>query len=177
MEPMKLSEIRSAIPTTYELMPGAADEIHYDEFKDTRRLYGKKLMRLTPSLARALVGMTVYGLEGQAWMKVRGVATTRNGRAESLSKIQIVGFDDEGDLRYRVGRSLLAAWQQSGAYVTGSGDPLYVFAKKGPVVPKGKSSKNITRKRTTKKSTGKSKGKNTRKKSKGKTTTRRAKKM
>ena len=85
MIPLTLEAIRSSISSTYKVDPDASESVHYDEFKDTRRIYGKNLLKMTPAVARALIGKTVYALQGQNWLDVKYRAASIQDRMEKIA--------------------------------------------------------------------------------------------
>ena len=158
MIPLTLEEIRSGVPLTYKVKPNASESIHWNEFKETRKFYGKNLVKVTPSVARQLIGKTVYGLQGQNWMNASQKPTSVQERMNNISKLHFLGFegdDSEPFLNFKSGDSeyVFSAYIMTGAYVTGGGgDPIYVFAKKGAKKSRRKSSRRSRRKSSRRKS-------------------------
>lgn len=107
-----------------------------------RKVYGKNVHPLTLTLAKQLVGKTVYGLEGQDWF-----AESTSEKTKSLQKLKILGFSEEpNDFRhvnekyvkndnvvirsYRF-KNTFGAYLYKSQFCTGSGcDYIYVFIEK-----------------------------------------------
>ncbi len=130
---MTLSEISSSLPTTYKMTSNNAEV----SLANVRKAFGPKVSPLTPSLAKSLVGKTVFALEGQNYTDSifyddgNTQPHTKNTRLKELTQLKLLAFDGEElfvknlklDFEY-------PTYVSKGVYSSGSGaDPIFVYVK------------------------------------------------
>lgn len=132
-------QINASLPKVF--MDPSKDGIEFTNITQVKKYYGPCLKRLTPTLAKELVGKKVYALLGQNYWQ----PTSQLVKQKSISQIKIVGFtneEDQVDPKYKKQEFIVLEEDHSRFlsykcdskfhkyWSTGSGcDPVYIFTK------------------------------------------------